>query len=377
MFGAGAVEQLSKCLKEVGISRPLLVTDVGLKEIDVFSTVQQVLTSASVPFGVFADVHPNPLIEDVEKALEVYRAENCDGVIGLGGGSPLDAGKVVGVLAANEGPLTRYDIMGGGNMRIKGPLPPMIAIPTTAGTGSEVGRCSVITNAAEGRKFLICHPEMMPARAILDPELTVGLPAMLTAGTGMDALTHNIEALVVDMFHPMCDAIALKGIELIAGNLEKAVKSPTDITARGNMMVAAMMGAVAFQKDLGAAHSLAHPLSTECNVQHGTANAVCLVPVMRFNKEVAAGQYAKVARCFGVNTSDMNDLEAADKAVEAVIDLNTRVGIPKSLAAVGVKEDQLERLAKKAFEDPCHGSNPRACTQQDLLMLYREAFAGK
>ncbi|MCD6395016.1 MAG: iron-containing alcohol dehydrogenase, partial [Planctomycetes bacterium] len=153
-----------------------------------------------------------------------------------------DAAKVVPVLAANKGPLTRYDIMGGGNMKIKGPLPPMIAIPTTAGTGSEVGRCSVITNAAEGRKFLVCHPEMMPARAILDPELTMGLPAMLTAGTGMDALTHNIEALVVDMFHPMCDAIALKGIELIAGNLEKAVKNPTDIAARGNMMVAAMMG---------------------------------------------------------------------------------------------------------------------------------------
>lgn len=377
VFGAGAVEQLPECLKEVGISRPLLVTDAGLKEIDVFSTVQQVLTSASIPFGVFADVHPNPLIADVEKALEVYRAENCDGVIGLGGGSPLDAAKVVPVLAANKGPLTRYNIMGGGNMRIKGPLPPMIAIPTTAGTGSEVGRCSVITNDAQGRKFFICHPEMMPARAILDPELTVGLPAMLTAGTGMDALTHNIEALVVDMFHPMCDAIALKGIELVARNLEEAVNNPTDIAARGNMMVAAMMGAVAFQKDLGAAHSLAHPLSTECNVQHGLANAICLVPVMRFNREVAAAQYAKVAKCFGVNTSGMSDLEAADKAIEAVINLNNSIKIPSSLADAGVKKEQLEMLAKKAFEDPCHGSNPRPCTEQDLLKLYKEAFARK
>ncbi len=377
VFGAGAVEQLATCLKEVGISRPLLVTDAGLKEIDVFSTVQQVLMSASVSFGVFAEVHPNPVIADVEKALEVYRSENCDGVIGLGGGSPLDTAKVVPVLAANEGPLTRYDIMGGGNMRIKGPLPPMVAIPTTAGTGSEVGRCSVITNAAEGRKFLVCHPEMIPARAILDPELTVGLPAMLTAATGMDALTHNIEALVVDMFHPMCDAIALKGIELVAQNLETAVNNPTDIAARGNMMVAAMMGAVAFQKDLGAAHSLAHPLSTECNVQHGLANAICLVPVMRFNREVAAAQYAKVAQCFGVNTSGMSDLEAADKAIEAVINLNDSIKIPSSLADAGVKKEQLEMLAKKAFDDPCHGSNPRPCTEQDLLKLYKEAFARK
>ncbi len=377
VFGPGAAKQLPECLKEVGISRPLLVTDAGLKEIDVFSTVQQVLTSASVPFGVFADVHPNPLIADVEKALQVYRAEDCDGVIGLGGGSPLDAAKVVPVLAANKGPLTRYDIMGGGNMRIKGPLPPMIAIPTTAGTGSEVGRCSVITNAAQGRKFFICHPEMMPARAILDPELTVGLPAVLTAGTGMDALTHNIEALVVDMFHPMCDAIALKGIELVARNLEKAVNNPTDIAARGNMMVAAMMGAVAFQKDLGAAHSLAHPLSTECNVQHGLANAICLVPVMRFNRKVAAAQYAKVAQCFGVNTSGMSDLEAADKAIEAVINLNDSIKIPSSLADAGVKKEQLEMLAKKAFDDPCHVSNPRPCTEQDLLKLYKEAFARK
>jgi alcohol dehydrogenase class IV len=200
---------------------------------------------------------------------------------------------------------------------------------------------------------------------------------MLTAGTGMDAMTHNIEALVVDMFHPMCDAIAVKAIELIAQNLEKAVKCPTDIEARGNMMIAAMMGAVAFQKDLGAAHSLAHPLSTECNIPHGMANAICLVPVMRFNREVAAPQYAKVAQCFGVNTSGMSSIAAAGKAIEAVVDLNDRIGIPKSLAAAGVKEEQLEMLAKKAFEDPCHGSNPRPCTEQDLLMLYSEAFAGE
>lgn len=373
-FGPGAVKQLPICLDEIGVSRPLLVTDSGLQKTDVVGTVEQVLKQSSIQFSLFADVQPNPLDKDIEGALGVYRADDCDGVIGLGGGSPLDAAKAVAVLAANDGPLTLYDIQTGGNANIKGPLPPMVAIATTAGTGSEVGRCSVMTSGAQGRKFLVCHPEMMPKRAILDPELTVGLPATLTAATGMDALTHNIEALAVDAFHPMCDAIALKGIELVARYLEKAVKKPTDIEARGNMMIAAMMGAVAFQKDLGAAHSMAHPLSTECNVHHGLANAICLAPVMRFNKEVTAAKYADIARCFGINTSGMSELEAADQAIQAIIDLNSRIGIPRSLAEVGVKEEKLETLAQKAFQDPCHQSNPRPCTEQDLLELYKEAY---
>ena len=373
-FGPGAVKELPGCLDELGINRPLLVTDAGLRKTNVVGKVTAVLDQASVPFSLSADVHPNPLVEDVEKLLEVYQADRCDGVIGLGGGSPLDAAKVVPVLAVNEGPLRRYDIQTGGNADIEGPLPPMIAVPTTAGTGSEVGRCSVITSVRQGRKFLVCHPEMMPRRAILDPELTVGLPAALTASTGMDALTHSIEALAVDAFHPLCDAIALKGIELVAQNLEEAVKNPTNIEARGNMMISAMMGAVAFQKDLGAAHSLAHPLSTDCDVQHGLANAICLPAVMRFNRDVSAGKYAKIARAFGIDISGMSDVEAADKAIEAVVDLSRRIGIPKTLTEVGVRQQQLGTLAKKAFEDPCHQSNPRPCTQEDLLNLYEEAY---
>ncbi len=374
LFGAGAVEQLPRCLKEVGINRPLLVTDVGLQKTKVVETVTAVLRRASVPFSLEGDVQANPHVEDVQKLLEVYRADACDGVIGLGGGSPLDAAKVLPVLAVNDGPLERFDIQSGGNAGIRGPLPPMIAIPTTAGTGSEVGRCSVITSAQRARKFLVCHPEMMPRRAILDPELTVGLPAGLTASTGMDALTHSIEAFAVDMFHPMCDAIALKGIELVAQNLEEAVKNPTNIEARGNMMMAAMMGAVAFQKDLGATHSLAHPLSTDCGVQHGLANAICLPAVMRFNRDVSAAKYARIAQAFGVDTSGMSDAEAADKAIEAVVGLSRRTGTAKTLAEVGVREEQLVTLSKKAFEDPCHQSNPRPCSQEDLLNLYKEAY---
>ncbi len=376
-YGPGAVNNLPASLKEVGISKPLIMTDAGISGLEFFKSIRGVLDSASVPYAVFDQVQPNPLIDDVESAVGVYKAENCDGVIGIGGGSPLDAAKVTAVLAVNAGPLTEYDIMGQCKVSIKGPLPPIIAIPTTAGTGSEVGRCSVITNAAEGKKFLVCHPEMLPAIAILDPELTVGLPAILTAGTGMDALTHNLEALVVDMFHPMCDAIALRGIELVADNLERAVTESTNIEARGNMMVAAMMGAVAFQKDLGAAHSLAHPLSTICGVPHGMANAICLPYVMRYNIPVAAALYARVAGCFGVDITGMSDAEGAEKAVEAVVELNARIGIPKSLAEAGVRADQLDTLAKKAFADPCHGSNPRPCTEQDLRTLYQQAFEGE
>ncbi|MBI4830209.1 MAG: iron-containing alcohol dehydrogenase [Candidatus Lindowbacteria bacterium] len=374
-FGPGAINQLPLCLEEIGIKRPLLGTDNGLPKTGAFSMVKAVLEASHAQYALFSDVHPNPSIEDVGRAIKIYRANNCDGVIGLGGGSALDAAKVVPVKLTNDKPLKDYDVQTGGNANIKGPYPAMIAIPTTAGTGSEAGRCSVITDTQANRKFLVCHPEMMPRRAILDPELTVGLPAHLTAATGMDAFTHNLEALTVDAFHPMCDAIALKGVEYVAQYLERAVKNPTDIEARGYMMIAAMMGAVAFQKDLGAAHSMAHPLSALCGVHHGMANAICVVPVMKFNRDVVAAKYAKIAQCFGINTSGLSELEAADKAIEAVADLNHRIGIPASLAKAGVTEDQLPVLARKAFEDICHLANPRPCREEDFLRLFKEAFS--
>lgn len=374
LYGPGAVRQLPLCLDEVGIERPLLVTDRDLAKTEAFTAVETVLEKSKTPWSLFSDVHPNPLIGDVEAAVDVCKKNECDGLIALGGGSAIDAAKVVPVRLMNEPPLTTYNVETGGNARIRGPLPPVIAIPTTAGTGSEVGRCSVITDPQPNRKFLVCHQEMMPRRAILDPELTVGLPAHLTAATGMDAFTHNLEALTVDMFHPMCDAIALKGIEFVIKYLERAVKNPKDIEARGHMMLAAMMGAIAFQKDLGAAHSMAHPLSTLCDVHHGLANAICLVPVMKFNRDAAAGKYAAVARCFGIDTNGLSDAHAADKAIEAVKGLIRSIGIPASLGEAGVKEEQLPLLAKQAFRDICHKTNPRPCSEQDFLMLYQEAF---
>jgi len=232
-FGQGAIQFLHDYLKEAGISRPLIVTDPGLMKTDVYSALEGILKASRTTFALFGKVHLNPLDEDIDNALQIYLKENCDGVIGLGGGSALDAAKGVGVLAVNGGKINDYDCETGGNQNIKGPLPPMIAIPTTAGTGSEVGRCSIITSMEMGRKFLVCHPQMRPTVAILDPKLTVSLPPSLTAATGMDALTHCIESLTTPVFHPMCDAIALKGIEFVALNLEKAVKEPTDIKARG------------------------------------------------------------------------------------------------------------------------------------------------
>jgi alcohol dehydrogenase class IV len=237
-----------------------------------------------------------------------------------------------------------------------------------------VGSCSVITSVEKGRKFMVCSPLLRPAIALLDPELTLSLPASLTAGTGMDAFTHCVEALAVKDFHPMCDAIAIRGIEYVAQYLETAVKEPGNIEARGYMMLAAMMGAVAFQKDLGAAHSLSHSLSAVCHVPHGLANAICIIPVMKFNKEVCLKEYARVAACFGINTFGMSDEAAADKAIEAVMDLNKRIGIPEKLSQVGVKQEHLEELMEKAFLDGCHGTNPRECTSDDLMELYKQAL---
>jgi len=376
-YGPGEIRHLPAYLQEVGIEKPLLVTDPGIKATPVYTSAEEALNSTQTDFAVFDEVHPNPLDGDVEKAAEIFRAQGCDGVIGLGGGSSLDAAKVLPVLIGNEGPLTRYDVQTGGNQQIEGPLPPMIAIPTTAGTGSEVGRCANITDPSQGRKIIVCHPLMMPALAILDPELTAGLPPHLTAATGMDAFTHCLESLTAPIFHPMCDAIAEKGIELTAAYLEKAVKNPKDIEARGYMMIAAMMGAVAFQKDLGAAHSLSHALSAVCNLQHGLANAICLVPVMKFNREVSAYHYARVARLLGINTFGMPELDAADKAIQETAALIDRIGIPPSLREAGVQEEQFLELTKKAYADPCHQTNARPCTEEDLGMLLKSAYKGR
>lgn len=377
VFGPGAIKELPGIFKELKIDKPFIVTDPGFFRTDSFRNLLDVLKAEEITYSIYTDINPNPLDSDVEKGAEKYRSDECDGVVAVGGGSPMDAAKAIAVLAGQGGVVADYDAQKSDARPITGPVPPIVTVPTTSGTGSEVGKCSVITSTAQKRKIFMCNPLMMAKQAVLDPELVVTLPPHLTAFTGMDALTHNIESLTAPIFHPMCDAIAVKGIELAAEYLEKAVKTPESLEARGYMMISAMMGAVAFQKDLGTAHSMSHALSAVCGLQHGLANAICLPVVMNYNKEVSKKEYALVARAFGINTFEMNELEAAERAIDEIAALNRRIGIPEALKKVGVKKDQLPEVADKAFLDPCHLTNSRSCTKDDLLKLLEEAYEGE
>lgn len=374
IFGIGATRQLPGCLGENGVRRPLVVTDPGLRAAPPFKTVVSALDDAGVQYEVFDRVHPNPIEEDVVQAADSYRSAGCDSVIGLGGGSAIDVAKATVVMAREEGTLADFEAQAGGMDRLKGPYDPIIAIPTTAGTGTEVGRSSVITSQKLKRKIIIFSPWLMPRRAILDPELTVSLPPSLTAATGMDAFTHCLESLTCPVYHPICDAIAIHGLELIIRYLERATRDGGDIEARGNMLVAASMGAIAFQKDLGATHSLAHPLSTEFGLHHGLANALCLPAVMRFNLDAAAPHYARLARLYRDSNPNESDTRDAAEAVSMVEVMIERLGIRRGLRNHGVPQESLEALSVSAFADSCHKTNIRPCTQDDLFRLYQESW---
>ncbi len=376
VFGPGAIKELPGIFTELHVKKPFIVTDPGFSKTDSFKSILSVLDAENIAYSIYTDVNPNPHDTDVEKGAAEYKKDGCDGIVAVGGGSPMDAAKAVAVLAGQGGVVADYDAQRSDGVPITGPLPPIVTVPTTSGTGSEVGKCSVITSTALGRKIFMCSPHMLAKQAVLDPELVVTLPPHLTAFTGMDAITHNIESLTAPIFHPMCDAIAVKGIEIGVEYLEKAVKNPSDIQARGYMMICAMMGAVAFQKDLGTAHSMSHALSAVCGLQHGLANAICLPIVMNYNKEVSKKEYALVARAFGIDIFGMDELKAAERAIEEISSLNERIGIPKALKDVGVKREQLAEVADKAFLDPCHLTNSRGCTRDDLFELLQQAYEG-
>lgn len=350
-FGAGTVQELPK----YATSRPLLVTDAGLASSPMLQQILSLVPNAAV----FSGVLPNPTEQNVSDGVTAYRANHCDGIIALGGGSPIDAAKAIRLKITHHLTLAEYDDLIGGDTHISADLPPFIAIPTTSGTGSEVSRSTVITLAATNRKTVIFSPYLIPTVAIADPELTLGLPPKLTAGTGMDALTHNVEAYLSKGYHPMCDAIAIAGTRLAMDNLTRVIDAPSDLEARSNMMMASIMGAVAFQKGLGAVHSLAHPLSSDCGMHHGTSNAVLLPAVLDYN-EPLVGQR-------------MKDLFGACGA-DQIRALNERLGIAPRLRDYGVTEEILPKLADKAIEDGCHQNNPRPCTREDLLELYRVAY---
>jgi 4-hydroxybutyrate dehydrogenase len=359
LFGAGAMERLPEELSKRGISRPLLVTDAGLARTPVFERVAALAPGAAI----FSSVEPNPTEQNVLDGVARYQQNRSNGIIGLGGGSPLDAAKAIRLKVTHELPLAEYDDLLDGGNRISANMPPYIAIATTAGTGSEVSRSTVITISATHRKTVVFSPHLIPTVAIADPELTLALPPRLTAGTGMDAFTHNVEAYIAKGYHPICDAIAISGTRLAWDNLPRVLAEPYNLEARSHMMMASIMGAIAFQKGLGAVHSLAHPLSSDCGMHHGTANAVLLPVVLEFNRPAV-----------GARLADLEAQLGGGEIASLVRDLNQRLGIAPRLRDYGVTEAALPSLADKAVQDGCHQLNPRPCTREDLLALYRSAF---
>src|SRR5438094_1596880 len=362
LFGAGALADLPKWLDGLGIQRPLVVTDPGLLSTQAFQLLDQILgpKEQGRSWFLYFGVHANPIQQDVVDAAEAFRANDCDAVMALGGGSAMDVGKAAGLLVRRP----EFDLSNFYSEPDWSGLAPFVAIPTTAGTGSEVGRSSVITLMATRRKAVLFHPELLAKLVILDPELTVGLPPKLTAATGADALTHCIESFTCPVFHPMCDGIALEGIRLIVENLPRAYRDGKDLEARGKMLVAAAMGAVAFQKDLGVVHSLAHPLSTICGLHHGLANALCLITGMKFCAARKSGLYRRIGIACGLHVMNNSDAEADQKTIAFVAEFLGNLGLNARLREHGVNAEQLDALVAQAFEDPCHKTNAVPVTKE-------------
>ncbi len=365
-FGIGEAQNTGNEAKTLGANRVLVVTDRGVVAAGLAQRITDALTQVGLTVDVFDEIEPNPTEANIEAGARAFNEFGADLLVGVGGGSPLDAAKLISVRAAVALPFEALDDSKGGDRFIPQTLTPVIAVPTTAGTGSEVGRAAVLTVESTRRKTVVFSPAMMPKVAILDPELTRSMPQMTTAATGFDALTHCIEARVATGDHPMADAIADGGIELVVRYLQRAVSDGSDMEARGAMMKAALMGAVAFQKGLGACHSLAHPLSAEFGTHHGLANAVCLPAVVAFNLERAADEYTGAAAAFGARHVDELPAKLAT--------FRAQLGLPDGLSAIGIPRADLPRLAGLAFEDACHHGNPRPCSVADLATLYEDSF---
>lgn len=370
LFGEGAIQKIGLEAHQLGGTRALMVVDPGVVSARLVDPVVTALEEAGVVTSLFTDLGENPREQSVHAGVAALRAKHADLVVALGGGSALDAAKLIRMRAlpgVNERPLVDYDEATDGVRHISSRMPPLIAVPTTAGTGSEVGRSAVVTLDCNGRKTVIFSPYLQPTVAILDPHLTATLPARLTATTGFDALSHCVEAYLSLGDHPMCDAVALGGLRLIGASLRRAFREPGDLGARGAMMKAAMMGAVAFQKGLGAGQALAHPLSADHGMQQGLAKALCLPAVVEFNAAVCGERVADVAQALGVSGG-------AAGLIEALRSLRSELGLPGGLREAGVAEGALGALADKAAEDASVRTNPRACGRAELLALYQASL---
>lgn len=366
-FGAGAVKELPDHLVSAGLSRPLIVTDPVVAGLGFFREIKDSLSARGISVEVFSDIHKNPVKSDVEKGGAAFGGAARDCIIGIGGGAAMDVARAIALRVHHHRDLFDYDDLIGGDKYVTGEVPYFITIPTTSGTGSEVGRSAIISEDDTHRKRILFSPKLLAKIVFADPLLTMELPAFVTAATGMDALTHNLEAYLAKGFHPLCEGIALEGITLIDGAIAGAVNSP-DLESRSKMMIASLMGAVAFQKGLGVVHSLAHPLSSLLDTHHGLANAVNLPYGMRYNIAGSEDKFRKIARAMELRE------ETGAAVVERLFELNGQLHLPLRLRDIGVKPEHVETLSDLAFADFCHPSNPRPVSREDFRGLYREGL---
>lgn len=367
-FGPGVRSKLGEFLKAEGLKRPLIVTDRGIASLPMLKEIENLLAASGMKPAVFSGIWGNPVKTQVMAGVEAYKKHDADSIVGLGGGAALDVAKAIALMATHPGDLFDYEDEKPGARPVDGPIPFWVALPTTSGTGSEVGRSSVVSDDETHIKKIIFSPKLLAKAVFADPELTVALPAGVTAATGMDALTHCVEAFLAKGYHPICDGIALEGLRLAAMSLERAVKNPNDMEARSSMMLSSMMGAIAFQKGLGLVHSCAHALSTVADLHHGLANAVMIDHALKFNVSAVKDRFERMAMTIGLKDA------TAEGFIRWLTQLKAAIGIPAQLSGAGVKKEQLERLSDLAFQDVCHQSNPRACTREDFRKIYGEAI---
>ena len=370
--GVNRVAELNIACKELGIKKALLVTDNELCKLDIIQKALFNLKKKGVGVELYSDVKGNPTGTNVKNGVKFYNKNNCDGVIAFGGGSALDVGKAIAFMVSQKLPLWEFEDVGENWTKAysKG-ISPIIAIPTTAGTGSETGRAVVILNEDTGIKKIIFHPKMLPSIVILDPVLTVGLPSKITAATGMDALSHNLEAFCAPGYHPMADGIAIEGIRIIKRWLPEAFRNGSNLEARANMLTAASMGSTAFQKGLGGIHSLSHPVNALNNIHHGLSNAIFMPYVLTFNRDVIEEKIIKLCNFIELDDRSFNGF------IKWVLDLRKELKIPHKLSEVIKDKDILiDKLSKMALEDPSTSSNPKKLTEKDMKLMYQNSMSG-
>lgn len=372
LFGPGRIAELGEAAKGAGFKRPLIVTDPGMAKLPVIAEAQAICGRAGLEAAVWSNVVPNPTESNMKEGIAVYRQGRHDSVIAIGGGSALDQGKLVAFMTGQTRSVFDFEDIGDWWTRANAEqIAPVIAVPTTAGTGSEVGRAAVVTNEETHAKKIIFHPRMLPVVTILDPELTVPLPARLTAGTGMDALAHCLEAYCAPSYHPMGAGIAIEGLRLVKESLAKAVKSPKDLEARGNMLSAAMMGAVSFQKGLGAIHSLSHPVGGLYNTHHGLTNGTFMPYVLAFNRPAIEDKVGYLAQVLGI-------AGGFDGFMRWVLALRSEIGVPHTLKELGVPDtSKADQIAKMAIVDPTAGTNPVPLDEAGAKRIFLAAFEGR